>query len=138
MSGVVKIGMKFQMDRSSYIVRSIAREHSDIMIFYSLFDEDSQKVNNARVECMTQPELYKKIIENEAVIYERASDIPMQQLLTENQLNQMQLWQAFFDLHFEKHSKILLQSIMLMKPSRPLIGRVITQKNTRVARAKRR
>ena len=33
MSGVVKIGMKFQMDRSSFIVRSMEREHCDIMIF---------------------------------------------------------------------------------------------------------
>ena len=105
MSGVVKIGTKFQMDSSSYIVRSIVREHLDNMIFYSLFDEDSQKMNNARVECMKQTELHKKLINSEALLYERASDIPMQQLLTENQLNQMQLWQAFFDLHFEKHSK---------------------------------
>ncbi|MDI4670741.1 DDE-type integrase/transposase/recombinase [Pseudoalteromonas shioyasakiensis] len=105
MGALIKQGTKFRMDNSSYLVRSVAREHLDNMIFYSLFDDDSQKVNNARVECMTQPELYKKIIENEAVIYERASDIPMQQLLTENQLNQMSMWQAFFDLHFEKHYK---------------------------------
>lgn len=105
MSGVVKIGMKFQMDSSSYMVRSIVREHFDNTIFYSLFDDDSQKINNARVECMTQSEFHKKLIDSEALLYERASDIPMQQLLTENQLNQMQLWQAFFDLHFEKHSK---------------------------------
>ena len=105
MGALIKQGTKFRMDNSSYLVRSVAREHFDNMIFYSLFDDDSQKVNNARVECMTQPELYKKIIENEAVIYERASDIPLQKLLTENQLNQMQMWQAFFDLHFEKHSK---------------------------------
>lgn len=105
MGAFIKQGTKFRMDNSSYLVRSVAREHFDNMIFYSLFDDDSQKVNNARVECMTQPELYKKIIENEAVIYERASDIPLQKLLTENQLNQMSMWQAFFDLHFEKHCK---------------------------------
>ncbi|MEJ6496676.1 MULTISPECIES: DDE-type integrase/transposase/recombinase [Pseudoalteromonas] len=105
MSGVVKIGMKFQMDSSSYIVRSIVREHLDNMIFYSLFDDDSQKMSNARIECMTQSELHKKLINSEALLYERASDIPMQQLLTENQLNQMSMWQAFFDMHFEKHSK---------------------------------
>ena len=105
MGALIKQGTKFRMDNSSYLVRSVAREHLDNMIFYSLFDDDSQKVNNARVECMAQSELHKKLIGSEALLYERASDIPMQQLLTENQLNQMQLWQAFFDLHFEKHSK---------------------------------
>jgi len=105
MSRVIKIGAKFQMDNSSYIVRSIAQEHFDNTIFYSLFDDDSQKMNNARVECMTQSEFHKKLIDSEALLYERASDIPMQQLLTENQLNQMELWQAFFDMHFAKHSK---------------------------------
>ncbi|MBN4057703.1 DDE-type integrase/transposase/recombinase [Pseudoalteromonas shioyasakiensis] len=105
MSGVIKQGTKFRMDNSSYIVRSIAQEHFDNMIFYSLLDDDSQKMSNARIECMTQSELHKKLINSEALLYERASDIPMQQLLTENQLNQMSMWQAFFDLHFEKHSK---------------------------------
>ncbi len=60
MGALIKQGTKFRMDNSSYLVRSVAREHLDNMIFYSLFDDDSQKVNNARVECMTQPELYKK------------------------------------------------------------------------------
>ncbi|MBB1291607.1 DDE-type integrase/transposase/recombinase [Pseudoalteromonas sp. SR41-4] len=105
MNTLIEQGTKFRLSNMSYVVRSVVQEQQGNTIFYSVFDDENQKMDKKSLNSMSESQLVDKLVNNKASFYEGLSEIPINKLLAENQLMKLDMWSAFMDLHFQKHSK---------------------------------
>ncbi|MBB1507059.1 transposase family protein [Pseudoalteromonas sp. SG41-1] len=101
-------GMKFRIDESLYIIDALQQSSLNNSIFFSPLDETQTKIARANVKVLTRSELMKKLINNEASFYDSNTYQPtVESLLSNEQINNQEMWVNFVEEHIARHSKNL-------------------------------
>ncbi|MBB1293376.1 DDE-type integrase/transposase/recombinase [Pseudoalteromonas sp. SR41-4] len=102
-------GMKIRIDESLYIIDALQKNSLSNSIYFSPLDDTKKKIPNSPVKVLSHSELTRKLINNEACVFDSNIHHPTVNLFLSNeQIKNQEMWCDFAEEHIKRHAKHLM------------------------------